>query len=83
MRHESVQILQRIFDSWYFGFGSPAVAGLLETVVKDYGGATQDTSMHGLIKEQIPDLIRISCTGPCSDIRSNAKEIIVDLKVLY
>ncbi|CAH8626472.1 unnamed protein product [Heterobilharzia americana] len=78
-RHEAVTTIHRIFDSWYFGFGSPAVAGFLETVANDTGGATLDTSMHGLITEQIPDLLRISHTGPSSDIRSAAREILRDL----
>ncbi|OON18545.1 PA26 p53-induced protein [Opisthorchis viverrini] len=80
IRLEDLQTLQRTFDSWYFGFGSPAVAGFLESVADDTGGATLDTSMHGLIREQIPDLIRISYTGPSADIRSTAKDILSDLK---
>ncbi|CAH8873751.1 unnamed protein product [Trichobilharzia szidati] len=79
-RHEAATTIQRIFDSWYFGFGSPAVAGFLETMANDTGGATLDTSMHGLITEQIPDLLRISYTGPSSDIRSAARDILRDLK---
>lgn len=81
MRHEELSTVQRTFDSWYYGFGSPAVAGFLETVASDTGGATCDTSMHGLIREQIPDLLRISFTGPCNDIRESAKSIILDLRV--
>ncbi|RTG89507.1 sestrin 1/3 [Schistosoma bovis] len=80
-RHEAAVTIQRIFDSWYFGFGSPAVAGFLETVANDTGGATLDTSMHGLITEQIPDLLRILHTAPSSDIRSAARDILRDLKI--
>ncbi|KAH8866629.1 Sestrin-3 [Schistosoma japonicum] len=80
-RHEATITIQRIFDSWYFGFGSPAVAGLLETVANDTGGATLDTSMHSLIIEQVPDLLRILHTGPSSDIRSAARDILRDLKI--
>ncbi|CAL8097243.1 unnamed protein product [Calicophoron daubneyi] len=79
-RQEDIATAQRTFDSWYYGFGSPLVPGFLETVANDTGGATQDSSMHGLIREQIPDLVRISYTGPCSDIRSAARDILVDLK---
>ncbi|CAI2736371.1 unnamed protein product [Schistosoma spindalis] len=80
-RHEAAVTIQRIFDSWYFGFGSPAVAGFLETVANDTGGATLDTSMHGLITEQIPDLLRILHTAPSPDIRSAARDILRDLKI--
>ncbi|KAF7233229.1 hypothetical protein EG68_06697 [Paragonimus skrjabini miyazakii] len=80
IRHEDFQTLQRTFDSWYFGFGSPAVAGFLETVADDTGGTTLDTSMHGLIREQMADLLRISYTGPSGDIRTAAKDILLDLK---
>ncbi|KAF5405845.1 hypothetical protein PHET_00652 [Paragonimus heterotremus] len=80
VRQEDFQTLQRTFDSWYFGFGSPAVAGFLETVADDTGGTTLDTSMHGLIREQMADLLRISYTGPSGDIRTAAKDILLDLK---
>ncbi|KAF6777218.1 hypothetical protein AHF37_03869 [Paragonimus kellicotti] len=80
IRQEDFQTLQRTFDSWYFGFGSPAVAGFLETVADDTGGTTLDTSMHGLIREQMADLLRISYTGPSGDIRTAAKDILLDLK---
>ncbi|TPP67604.1 Sestrin [Fasciola gigantica] len=81
LRHEELSTVKRTFDSWYYGFGSPAVAGFLESVASDTGGATCDTSMHGLIREQIPDLVRISFTGPSSDIRDSVKNIILDLRV--
>ncbi|KAA3679940.1 sestrin 1/3 [Paragonimus westermani] len=80
IRQEDFQTLQRTFDSWYFGFGSPAVAGFLETVADDTGGTTLDTTMHGLIREQMADLLRISYTGPSGDIRTAAKDILLDLK---
>ncbi|CAH8516815.1 unnamed protein product [Dicrocoelium dendriticum] len=80
LRREDFLTLQRTIDSWYFGFGSPAVAGFLESVADDTGGTTLDTSMHGLIREQIADLMRISCTGPSGDIRSAAGNILLDLK---
>lgn len=80
-RHDAILNVQRILDSWYFGFGSPAVSCFLETVVKATGGSTMDTSMHGLIIEQIPDLLRIYLTTPLHDIRSVVLEILNDLKV--
>ncbi len=81
MRMEWAQSVQRTLDSWYFGFGSPAVAGFLESYVQDRNGSTVDTSMHPNIHEQVADLVRISQTCPFEDVRNACQNILDDLKV--
>ncbi|KAL7058756.1 hypothetical protein AAHC03_013469 [Spirometra sp. Aus1] len=79
-RSEWSMTVQRIIDSWYFGFGSPAVAGFLESYAQDRNGSTVDTSMHANIREQLNDLLRISSTCPLQDVRAACENIMEDLK---
>lgn len=81
LRTEWAQSVQRIIDSWYFGFGSPAVAGFLESYSQDGNGTTVDTSMHHNIRAQIPDFARVLQTCPLQDVREFCQTIIQDLKV--
>ncbi|VDL95651.1 unnamed protein product [Schistocephalus solidus] len=79
-RSEWSMTVQRILDSWYFGFGSPAVAGFLESYAQDQNGSTVDTSMHANIREQLNDLLRISSTCPLQDVRAACENIMEDLR---
>lgn len=81
LRMEWAQSVQRTIDSWYFGFGSPAVAGFLETYAEDRNGSTVDDSMHPNIQAQIPDLVRMSQTCPFEDVRMACISILEDLRV--
>ncbi|VUZ57331.1 unnamed protein product [Hymenolepis diminuta] len=80
LRNEWAQSVQRVIDSWYFGFGSPAVAGFLESYSQDSNGATVDTSMHHNIRCQIPDLTRVILTCPLADVRQFCQAILEDLR---
>ncbi|VDN35131.1 unnamed protein product [Dibothriocephalus latus] len=80
-RSEWSMTVQRILDSWYFGFGSPAVAGFLESYARDQNGSTVDTSMHANIREQLNDLLRLSSTCPLQDVRAACVNIMEDLKM--
>lgn len=81
LRTEWAQSVQRVIDSWFFGFGSPAVAGFLESYSQDSNGTTVDTSMHRNILSQIPDFARVIQTCPLRDVRDFCQTIIEDLKV--
>lgn len=81
LRNEWAQSVQRVIDSWFFGFGSPAVAGFLESYSQDSNGATVDTSMHHNILCQIPDLSRVILTCPLEDVRQFCQSILEDLRV--
>lgn len=81
LRNEWAQSVQRVIDSWYFGFGSPAVAGFLESYSQDSNGTTVDTSMHHNIRCQIPDLTRVILTCPLADVRQFCQAILEDLRV--
>eukprot|EP00108_Taenia_solium_P001508 TsM_000092500 transcript=TsM_000092500 gene=TsM_000092500 len=80
LRTEWAQSVQRVIDSWFFGFGSPAVAGFLESYSQDSNGTTVDTSMHRNILSQIPDFARVIQTCPLRDVRDFCQTIIEDLK---
>nr|CDS33557.1 universal stress protein [Hymenolepis microstoma] len=80
LRNEWAQSVQRVIVSWYFGFGSPAVAGFLESYSQDSNGTTVDTSMHHNILCQIPDLARVILTCPLADVRQFCQAILEDLR---
>ncbi|VDD75708.1 unnamed protein product [Mesocestoides corti] len=80
VRSEWAQSVQRVIDSWYYGFGSPAVAGFLESYAQDRNGNTVDTSMHHNIRAQIPDLARTIQTCPLQDVRIACQSILEDIK---
>ncbi|CDI96920.1 sestrin 1 [Echinococcus multilocularis] len=80
LRTEWAQSVQRVIDSWFFGFGSPAVAGFLESYSQDSNGTTVDTSMHHNILSLIPDFARVIQTCPLRDVRDFCQTIIEDLK---
>lgn len=80
-RNEWSQSVQRIIDSWYFGFGSPVVPGFLESYTQDRNGSPVDTTMHALIRDQFHDLVRIFTSCPLGDVREACENIIEDLSV--
>lgn len=83
IRKEQISVLQRTIDSWYYGFGSPAVPGFLETMESDTDGTTCDTTMHHLIREQIIPLLRVFYTVPWPEIRKIASCMLEDVQSFF
>ena len=67
----------RIFDGWLEGYGSPK-----EMVLENhFSNNDLSTDLSHLIREQLPDLLRLSITCPFLDVRERTAFILQDLQV--
>jgi len=80
-RNLALDGVMRTFDGWIEGYGSPKEP-VSEFQCED-GTNGLSTDMKHLIREHLPDLLRLSVTCPFPDTRDRCASILKDLQVMY
>ncbi len=76
-RAQSLDNISKIFDDWIEGYGSPK-----ESVSENHHEENHlSTDLKPLIKEQMPDILRLSCQCPFTDVRDRCTGVLDDLQV--
>ena len=80
-RNLALDGVMRTFDGWLEGYGSPKEP-VSEFQCED-GTNGLSTDMKHLVREHLPDLLRLSLTCPFADTRERCASILRDLQVMY
>lgn len=68
-----------VFNRWLDGYGSPPGGRLVNVTCGSEYTCSSDPRIF--IREQLPDLLRLSIDCPFSDVRERCSEILSDLQV--
>lgn len=83
IRKQGLNMISKLTDSWIEGYGSP-----VNTIYMS-NGQKNGTSMsngkkngsHPLLKEHLPDFVRLAYECPFEDVREFFCELIADIQV--
>ena len=79
IRMNALENIARIFDGWLEGYGSPHDSILIHS--GDDDAIPTATNMRSLIREHLPDVLRLSIQCPYHDVREGCRNILQDLQV--
>ena len=91
-RTQVLDSVMRMFEDWLEGYASPSYKTIPNYSHNDCANATNGDINQGalngftidlkyLIREQLPDLLRLKLTCPFSDVREKCAYILQDLEV--
>jgi|SRR6218665_274531 len=78
-RAQALNSVSRILDCWLDGYGSPPGGSGADASCES--GSVCSANPQSLVKEQLPDLLRLSTDCPFADVRERCCEILADLQV--
>lgn len=79
-RSQCFDNIMRIFDGWLEGYGSPKELAIENNHL---GNNDLSTDLKFLIREQLPDLLRLNHQCPYTDVRERAGSILQELQVSF
>jgi len=78
-RVQALENVARVFDGWLEGYGSPQDTVLIDCAAGENN--VMPTDYKCMIREQLPDLLRLSTNAPFVDVRERCNNILQDLQV--
>lgn len=78
-RIQALENVARVFDGWLEGYGSPQETVLIDCAAGE--NSVMPTDYKCMIREQLPDLLRLSINAPFTDVRLRCNNILQDLQV--